>query len=133
MFFKQLLASGLVIIISFLPALTIFIETTKKKYTAIQPTTIDTVFLIFKDFVQQSYILLFLYSCLIVVCIYYAFKEKMKQNYLLLFSWIIITLALPILRSYLVTPMIVSRYFITILPAFIILISIAILKFKYAL
>lgn len=133
LFFKQLLASGLVIIISFLPALTIFIETTKKKYTAIQPTTVDTVFLIFKDFVQQSYILLFLYSGLIVVCIYYAFKEKMKQNYLLLFSWIIITLALPILRSYLVTPMIVSRYFITILPAFIILISIAILKFKYAI
>ena len=133
LFFKQLLASGLVIIISFLPALNIFIETTKKKYTAIQPTTIDTVFLIFKDFVQQSYILLFLYSGLIVVCIYYAFKEKMKLNYLLLFSWIIITLALPILRSYLVTPMIVSRYFITILPAFIILISIAILKFKYAI
>ena len=133
LFFKQLLASGLVIIISFLPALNIFIETTKKKYTAIQPTTIDTVFLIFKDFVQQSYILLFLYSGLIVVCIYYVFKEKMKLNYLLLFSWIIITLALPILRSYLVTPMIVSRYFITILPAFIILISIAILKFKYAI
>ena len=133
LFFKQLLASGLVIIISFLPALNIFIETTKKKYTAIQPTTIDTVFLIFKDFVQQSYILLFLYSGLTVVCIYYAFKEKMKLNYLLLFSWIIITLALPILRSYLVTPMIVSRYFITILPAFIILISIAILKFKYAI
>jgi mannosyltransferase len=133
LFFKQLIASGLVIIISFLPALNIFIETTKKKYTAIQPTTIDTVFLIFKDFVQQSYILLFLYSCLIVVCIYYALKEKMKQNYLLLFSWIIITLALPILRSYLVTPMIVSRYFITILPAFIILVSIAILKFKYTI
>ena len=48
LFFKQLLASGLVIIISFLPALNIFIETTKKKYTAIQPTTIDTVFLISK-------------------------------------------------------------------------------------
>lgn len=133
LFFKQLLVSGLVIIISFLPALTIFIETTKKKYTAIKPTTIDTVFLIFKDFVQQSYILLFLYSCLVVVCIYYAFKEKMKQNYLILFSWIIISLALPILRSYLVTPMIVSRYFITILPAFIILVSIAVLKFKYAI
>lgn len=133
LFFKQLLVSGFVIIISFLPALTIFIETTKKKYTAIKPTTIDTVFLIFKDFVQQSYILLFLYSCLVVVCIYYAFKEKMKQNYLILFSWIIISLALPILRSYLVTPMIVSRYFITILPAFIILVSIAVLKFKYAI
>lgn len=133
LFFKQLLASGLVIIISFLPALNIFIETTKKKYTAIQPTTIDTIFLIFKDFVQQSYILLFLYSVLIVVCLYYALKEKMKQSYLILFSWIIITLALPIIRSYLVTPMIVSRYFITILPAFIIIVSISILKFKYTI
>lgn len=133
LFFKPLLVSGLVIIISFLPALTIFIETTKKKYVAIKPTTLDTILLIFKDFVQQSYLLLFIYSGLIVICIYYALKEKIKESYLILFSWIIITLAIPIIRSYLVTPMISSRYFITILPAFIILVSIAILKFKYSI
>lgn len=130
LFFKQLLISGIVIVISFLPALTIFIETTKKKYSAIQPTTLDTIFLIFKDFVQHSYILLLFYSALILLFIYYACKEKMKESYLILFSWIIITLAIPIIRSYLVTPMIVSRYFIAILPAFIIIISIAILYFK---
>lgn len=134
-YFKQLIVSGVIMIVSFLPALTIFIATTKKKYAAIQPTTIDTILLIFKDFVQHSSILLFIYSLVLLFVIYYLIKnwkdEKNKMEiYLLIFLWIIITLAIPIIRSYLVTPMIVSRYFITILPAFILLIAIGILKIR---
>ena len=133
--FVKLLTAGLTIIIIFLPALNIFIATTKKKYVAIQPTTVDTIFQIFKDFVQNSYFLLVLFLGLILFFIYKVgskkdFWIKFEFSNLLMFSWIFITLAIPIVRSYLVTPMIASRYFITILASILMLVALGVYFIK---
>ena len=134
-YFKKLTVSGITTILVFLPAANIFLITTKKKYATIQPTTIDTIFQIFKDFVQNSNYLLVLFSVLMG---YFVIKTlitkpsnyKFKDTNLLLFLWVFVTLSIPIIRSYLVTPMIVSRYFITILAAILLLISLGIYYIK---
>ncbi len=50
-------------------------------------------------------------------------KEKQVFSFFILFVWIIITLIIPLAISFINLPMIVSRYFINILPAIIILIA----------
>lgn len=127
-FYKSLLAGGIMIAL-FLPSLNIFIETTKKKYEAIAPTTIDTILQIFKDFAQDSYLIIILSMLSMALYFIYFFKEKLNndrkesQTLFILLSWIGITLLIPIVRSYLVSPMISSRYFITILPAILLLVA----------
>jgi hypothetical protein len=133
-FIYKSLLSGFILMMIFVPAITIFIETTKKKYTSIQPTTADTIIQIFRDFFQDSNYLIAIATFLIVLFLFFIFKDKLYKNkkqsfvLLILFSWILITLILPIIRSYLVSPMIISRYFITILPPIIILIAMGIDK-----
>lgn len=133
--YKSLL-SGVIMILLFIPAINIFIETTKKKYTSIPPTTIDTIKQIFKDFAKKSDALLIMAIALITLYFFFVIKKKLFKSkeqsltILVLLSWIFITLSLPIIRSYLVTPMIISRYFITILPPILILIALGIDRIK---
>lgn len=132
-FFFKSLVSGVVMTLIFLPAVNIFIETTKKKYAVFQPVSVDIVKQIFKDFADNSDMLL--YGSLVIIVVYFSFvfKNKLFKSaegtmILVLLSWIFITLALPIIRSILVTPMIASRYFIVILPPFILLVALGIDK-----
>lgn len=127
--------SGLIMTFIFLPALHIFIETTKKKYTAIPPISLDIILQIFIDFVQNSYYLLVIFISIICFNIVKYFKNsEAKQKYkitnIILLSWFFITLAIPIIRSYLVTPMIVSRYFIAILPVILLFVAFGIYQIK---
>ncbi|RZL45427.1 MAG: phospholipid carrier-dependent glycosyltransferase [Pedobacter sp.] len=131
-FLYKSFVSGALMVLIFLPAINIFIATTKKKYAVFQPTTIDTIKQIFKDFVEKSDALLLMAIALILSYFFFLIKDKTyrdkKKSLIIkvLLFWIFITLLIPIIRSYLVTPMIVSRYFITILPAFIILVAMGI-------
>jgi len=136
--YKALLSGGIMVLL-FLPALNIFIETTKKKYAAIKPTTIETIKQIFKDFAQESGYLIILACVAMAICFYVAIRNKIAKKetgpkvLFILLTWISITMIIPIVRSYLVTPMIVSRYFITILPAILLLIALGIDAIKYNL
>lgn len=129
--FKSLVA-GTIMTLIFLPAINIFIATTKKKYAAIQPTTIDTIKQIFKDFADNSDFLLYVSLSIMLVYFFFVIKNKLLKNkdesliILVLLSWLFVTLAIPIIRSYLVTPMIQSRYFIVILPPIILLVALGI-------
>ena len=51
-------------------------------------------------------------------------------NYLIIFSWISILLVILMLKSYLSSSLYVSRYFISIFPAIILVISIALVSIK---
>ena len=131
--YKSIL-SGAIMMVLFIPAINIFIATTKKSYAIMQPVTVELIKQIFKDFAENSDVLLWLSIVSIALYFYLAIRKKelgKKQESLRLWilgSWIIITLAVPILRSILVTPMIVSRYFIVILPPILILIAMGIAK-----
>lgn len=135
-FLYKSLVSGAIIIAIFFPAIDIFIATTKKKYAAIQPTTIETIKQVFKDFADNSNILIYISLVIIAVYFFFVVKNKLfknKQESLVIFvllSWIFITLGLPIIRSYLVTPMINSRYLIVILPPLILLVAMGIDKMR---
>ncbi|WP_291130385.1 glycosyltransferase family 39 protein [Flavobacterium sp. UBA7682] len=142
-FFVNSFISGIVTLLLFIPAIKILIRVTEIKAFWIQPTTIETIKQIFKDFCGNSD---FILTLSILALLYYLFiqvkEPKTKKTYsdivsnklflssIILFSWVLIVLAIPILRSYLTVPMIVSRYFIVILPALIVLISISIYRIK---
>lgn len=140
-FYKSLISGGIMIVL-FMPALNIFIATTKRKYAAMKPVTIDGIEQIFKDFVRESNYLLILALIAIAFYLFVVIKNRAvkKENNttelqnskvtFILLSWILITLMIPIVRSYLVTPMIVSRYFIVILPAILVLIALGIASMK---
>lgn len=135
-FLYKSLVSGIIMIAAFLPAIDIFIATTKKKYAAIQPTTIETIKQVFKDFADNSDLLIYISILIIGIYFFFVIKNKLFKNkqesliILVLLSWIFVTLIVPIVRSYLVTPMINSRYLIVILPPLIILIALGINKIK---
>jgi len=131
-FLFKSLVSGAIIIAIFAPAINIFIETTKKKYAVFQPTSVDNIKQIFKDFAYNSDPLILVSILLIAVYFIFGIKNKWFKNkevslmIFVLLSWLLISLILPILRSYLVTPMITSRYFIVILPPILIFIAMGI-------
>lgn len=133
-FFYQSLLSGVIMILIFIPAINIFIETTKKKYAVFAPVSVDLIKQIFKDFADNSDTLILISIIIITFYFFFVIKNKLFKNkeesliILILLSWICITLLLPIIRSYLVTPMISSRYFIVILAPLIILVALGIDK-----
>jgi len=131
-FFLNSLIAGVIAIICFIPTIDIFIKVTQIKEFWITPTTIETIKQIFKDFSGNSDFILFLG---IIAMFYFMFffimqKSSSKNEYffsgIILLLWVVLVLGVPIVRSYLVVPMIISRYFITILPALILMIAIAI-------
>lgn len=91
----------------------------------------------FKDFFGQSEMVLFFIVPLIIFYFIKLFSEKQKQkntinpiedkfvfSFILLFLWILITIIIPLIRTYTSLPMLVNRYFINILPAVLITVSI---------
>lgn len=142
-FFKLSFLAGVIIIIIFLPALNIFIKITEIKDFWIPAPTSDAYTLIFKEFFGNSEMVLTLLS---VFGLLYFFKlvkvrqtrikyseiivNKVVFSFIIFLPWIAIVLLVPLIRSYLSVPMIISRYFIVVLPAIILIISIGILQFK---
>lgn len=130
-FFYQLALSAGIIVVFFIPALKLFIKTTQIKSFWIQPTTVETIKQIFKDFFFDSSLLLFFTELSIVLLLVFLVRSKSKSSekkwtFTLLLPWLVLVLLIPVIRSYLSVPMIISRYFITILPPILILTSLGI-------
>ena len=130
-FFYQLALSAGIIVVFFIPAIKLFIKTTQIKSFWIQPTTIETIKQIFKDFFFDSSLLLFFTELSIVLLLVFLVRSKSKSSekkwiFTLLLPWLVLVLLIPVIRSYLSVPMIISRYFITILPPILILTSLGI-------
>lgn len=142
-FFINSFLSGIITLILFIPAIKIFIKVTEIKQFWIPAPTLDVYTLIFKEFFGNSELLLTLIQ--IVVIFYFIKISKEKSNpisyesiiknktifsFIVLIPWITIIILIPLIRSYTSTPMIISRYFIIVLPAIIILISNGICQFQ---
>jgi hypothetical protein len=134
LFFKHCLIYGAVVTIMFLPAVSIFIKVSKITEFWIQPPALDVYTSIYKEFFGNSELLLPFFSLSKIKKIDLNFNtiliNKKVLCFTILFPWIFMVILLPIIRSYLSTPMIISRYFIVLLPAIIIILAIGIIQFK---
>lgn len=142
-FLIHCLIAGLIALILFLPSYHILIAATKIKQFWIPMPTGDTYLLIFKEFFGYSKIVLLLINFLLLFYFVRIFKRtswvlnyteivenEMLFGFIILMPWIVIVVITPLILSYVSVPMIVSRYFISLLPAFLILIALGIYQFK---
>lgn len=143
-FFWLTLSAGVTMAILFLPAMPQLIKNSAIKSSWIPAPTIDLFTSMLSEFFGKSELIMaFIYLMLLVFFIK-LFDEKkeegplnQKQNPLvfsafIIIPWIVVTMLLPLIRSYLVLPMIVNRYFNHVIPAIIILISIGFYKIQHA-
>jgi len=126
-----------------LPAIPILIKVSEIKEFWIPFPTLDVYTLIFKEFFGNSEILLTLVGMMLFFYFLKIAKEKdfpfqykaIVENktifsFTILVPWIAIVILIPLIRSYISTPMIISRYFIVVLPAILLLLAIGITQFK---
>lgn len=142
-FFIASFISGLITLILYIPALGLLLKSMEKKTFWIAAPTLDAYTLIFKDFFGKSELVLGLTGIIIVSYFIKISKEKdfkityksVVENkiifsFMLIVMWIVIVIMIPLIRSYLSVPMLISRYFIVILPAIILMLSIGIYQFQ---
>lgn len=138
-FIKSALA-GLVTLLLWLPSIPVFLIVTKIKSFWIQPPVAEVYTGLFKEFFGYSESVIFILSLLSVFFFIKVFSSKYtksdsKENnlvfsFIILSVWVFITLLIPFIRTYLDVPMIISRYFISVLPAAIIIVSLGFNKIK---
>lgn len=97
-----------------------------------QPTP-ELITGIFREFFGNSEAIVFLITMLTIFYFIKLFSSKMelkkiKNNafifgFIIISIWIVVTIYIPYVRSYLLIPMITSRYLIVVLPAFIVLLA----------
>lgn len=137
-FFLYSFISGVTTIVLFLPFTYDFlVKTSEIKKTYISAAGLDFFTQLLSEFFGKSEIILFF--VLILVFLFFVQlskarsddryqidpnKNKMVFAFFILFIWTIITILLPLVRSYTTVPMLQNRYLIGILPAIIIIISI---------
>ena len=140
-FFKFSALSGILTLILWYPSIKIFLLVTQIKSFWIQPPTLEVYTQMFKEFFGNSelvLLLVFLTGTFYFMSLFNQKKEKketcrdnkMLLGFMVLSIWIFITLFIPLVRTYLDIPMIISRYFIGVLPALILIIAIGISNIK---
>ncbi|HEX9981553.1 MAG TPA: glycosyltransferase family 39 protein [Flavobacterium sp.] len=140
---NSLLAGLLMAILFIPPSLKIFIVASKIKNFWIPAPTPDVYTLIFYEFFGNSEIILCLFGIIITLYFIRLAKEKPSKpdydsvtgnknvfSFILLAAWIITVIFIPLVRSYLSTPMIIGRYFINVLPAILIIIAVGLTQFR---
>ena len=136
-FFVNSLISGIIALLFFLPGIKIFIKATEIKQFWIPAPTLDVYTTIFKEFFGNSELVLPIIGFIIFIYFLNLLKEKDSKfsyssiienkiifSFIILVPTIVIVILIPLIRSYLSIPMIISRYFISLLPAIIIIVSI---------
>jgi 4-amino-4-deoxy-L-arabinose transferase-like glycosyltransferase len=135
-FFIYSFIAGLVTFIVFLPTYEAIMRVSEINSFWLEKPTIDSFTVMFREFFGNSEMILFLIQFIIIFYVVILFKEKIQNyqfntivnskiifSFIILFVWLFISLIVPLLRSYLDVPMILSRYFINILPVLILVIA----------
>lgn len=141
-YLKKLLITAGIILLFFLPNAYKFYLLSQFKSSWIPAPTNDGLTNILKEFISASELLVFIYGLLFTFFIIKVFNQKHTKNlkelinnklvfnYLLIFSWISFVVVVILLKSYLSSSLYVSRYFISVFPAIILAISIALVQIK---
>jgi hypothetical protein len=136
-FFLYSLVAGLMTLVLYIPTYKLFMKTSEMTSIWIQMPTLDVYTQFFKDFFGQSEIVLLFIVPIVLLFFIQLFrakntqehqidpkKDKLVFSFFVLFVWIIVTLLLPLVRTYTTLPMLINRYFINILPAVLIIVAI---------
>ncbi|WP_130734809.1 glycosyltransferase family 39 protein [Flavobacterium sp. J27] len=109
----------------------------------IPPPSTEVITGIFKEFFGNSEALVFLTTILTIFYFIKLFTKRHKSvnirsnsslfAFIILICWILVTIFIPYIRSYLKLPMLTSRYLIVVLPAIILLLAISIENIKNSL
>lgn len=142
-FFKFSFLSLFITSIMFLPSLKLLKKSSEIKEIWIPKPTSDAYTIIFKEFFGNSEILLLIITSLLFIYILSLVKQNKSSislesiisnknifSFLILIPWIVIVILIALIRSHLSLPMIISRYFIGLIPPIIIMMSIGLLSFK---
>lgn len=123
-FLKKTVISYVIIVLLFLPAVDIFLSVSKIKEFWIPSPTNESFTLIFKEFFSNSEFLTTLISVLILFGLIKLFsKDNLtffqfdKDNHIgYLWIWTFIVVFIPLARSYTSVSIIITRYFLVLLP-----------------
>lgn len=140
-FFVSAVVSGITTLILWIPSIKIFIIVAQIKSFWIQPPTSEVYTGLFREFFGNAEGVIFISFILGIFYFIKVFSEKKEENstyiqnktlfgFIILSIWIVITLLIPYVRTYLDIPMIISRYFISVLPAAILIVALAIADIK---
>lgn len=137
-FFFYSAIAGITSLILYLPVWGIFQKAAERTTIWITMPTLDVYTEIFKEFFGQAELVIFFVIILVVIFFIQLSKETETNrkinpyedhlvfSFLILFVWTSITLLIPLIRTYTALPMLISRYFINLLPALILIIAIAV-------
>jgi uncharacterized membrane protein len=138
-FIKYSFISGITTLILYLPVLKLLTASSKKTSFWIALPEVDAYTQIFKELFGFSELVLFMVVIIIVFLFIKIFNTKSEKelsinpesekeifSFFILTTCIICTLLIPLILSFVNLPMLVSRYFINILPAFVLLLAIGI-------
>lgn len=144
--FKYSCFAGILALLLFIPNYEILIKLMKFQSFWVPDPTSDSFTVMFKEFLGNSEITL---SIFISIMTYYAVilfkkrsndfnfevikKEPLYFSFIILFVWFISYFEVLYIKSYLSTSLVLNRYFISIIPVFIIVIAIAIYYIKNSL
>lgn len=130
--------SGGVILLMFIPSIPVLLKVSKLSSFWIQPASPRFFLETINGFFGNSEFLLFLVFILTTAFFLRAFfqNEQQKSNAAYVLSvkvvlvWLFVIFMVPYIRSYTNVPMLISRYFISALPAVLILMAVAMCFFK---
>lgn len=139
---KYIIISGMITLVLYIPCFKILLSTANKTsfWIPVPPNNVYSE--IFKNFFGNSeivilFVFVFFFSFLFKIFNKQSSDYKIEKdkdyiniNVLVLFTWIFVVLIIPLILSYINLPMIIDRYFINILPAIIIIISIGVYYIK---
>jgi 4-amino-4-deoxy-L-arabinose transferase-like glycosyltransferase len=131
--------SGLLIIILYIPAYLRLFTNLEAQSSWIPAPGPEPFTSIFKEYFGNSEMVLTIAYILIVFFFMKLLTEKteegtemkiqtLRSNFLILIVWIIPCILIPLIRSYIVVPMIIPRYFIHLIPAVILIMAIGLDK-----
>jgi len=142
-FIKYALTAGGIGFLLILPTAEPLRQVMRIKSFWIPKPTPDTFTLMFKEFFGNSELLIFVATFVGIYYVLQVFRQKVDSqsperiignrlvfSFMILSSWILTTLVISIVKSYLDVSMILTRYFINVLPVFIIAIAIGIAQIK---
>lgn len=140
-FFKWNALAGIAVLIFWYPSFKIFLSVMEIKSFWIQAPILEVYSQFFKDFFGNAEMVLLIVLLTGVFYFVGVFnQEKNKKqlykevpelfSFIVLVIWIFVTLFIPFIRTYLDIPMLISRYFIGVLPAVIIILAIGIARIK---
>lgn len=135
-YFINAFVSGIVTLILFWPAYEAFMRVSEISSFWLQKPGAEPFTQMFKEFFGNAEMVLILAQFLVLAYILRLFRENdfslertvIARNhnifaFVILFVWILTSVLIPLIRSYLSVPMILNRYFINLVPALVLVIA----------